>query len=502
MGRQNGAMSRRISVVAVDIGTSSCRAGLFDGRGNPMPGLQARHEYALTTSPAGSAVLETHRVLAAVEAVLGELHQLAGEQLREAVGVGVSCFFHSLVGLDASGRPDTPIISWADTTSGAAAVALREKLNPDEVRDRTGCELAAAYWPARISNLVQSGVEVAAWAGFPDLLMEHLVGRRAVSVSMASATGLVDRRTRDWDRPLLAEIGLTADRLPQIVADGASLGTLVPSLRRRWPELADLPWLAPWGDGACSNVGAGAMSPDRAALMIGTSGALRTVIRSTARGPKAPRALPEVPTGLFGFLLGNHEMLLGGHLSEGGGAVGWLTRLLGRTPGALEEAAAAIEPDGHGLTILPFLAGERGPGYRADARGWIGGLSLATEPAALYRATLEAIALRFVGLDDRLALALGSRPEIVATGTALQASPLWQQIVADVLGRPVEVSPAAEGSSRGAALLALRAVGKLRGIATAAAIEPGRVVEPSMRAHTRYRAALERQEALYSRLID
>jgi gluconokinase len=496
-----GHMSARATVVALDIGTSSCRAGLFDAAGHVVRGMQARTEYELTTSAGGVAVLEARCLYAAVEAVLDELHRKAGERLRRAAAVGVSCFFHSLVGLDPSGRADTPIMSWADTTSGAMAAQMRASLNPDEVRDRTGCELAATYWPARIANLRKSGVEVAGWAGFPDLLMERLVGRRAVSVSMASATGLLDRRSLTWDAPLLSEVGLGAESLPPIVLDGEPLGTIVPDLRRRWPELADVPWLAPWGDGACSNVGVGCLSPERAALMIGTSGAMRTVVADAVFGPEAASALPLIPAGLFGFRLGNHETLLGGHLSEGGGVVGWLARLLGQAPAALEQAAAAMEADAHGLTVLPYAAGERAPGYRSDARGWFGGLSLATDAAALYRATLESIALRFMVLDDRLAVPLGARPDIVATGAALQASPLWQQIVADALGRPIEVSPVAEASSRGAALLALRSSGAVSDIRAVAMGEPGRIVEPSAHSHARYRAALERQEAVYRRLF-
>lgn len=494
-------MTARALVVALDVGTSSCRAGLFDARGNPIRGLGARREYALTTSVAGAAVLETHRLLGMVEAVLDELNEKAGERLRGAAAVGVSCFFHSLVGLDAAGRPDTPILSWADTTSGQAAAALRQKLPPEAVRDRTGCELAATYWPARIRALHDGGVSIASWAGFPELLIERLVGRRAVSVSMASASGLLDRRAREWDGPLLTELGLTADALPQIVPDGERLGTLVPELRRRWPALADVPWLAPWGDGACSNVGTGCLSPDRAALMIGTSGALRVLLPGGPVEAQEAGGPPAIPPGLFGFLLGEHETLLGGHLSEGGGVVDWLTRLLGRTLAALDEAAAALEPDTHALSVLPFLAGERGLGYHADARGWVGGLSLTTEPATIYRAMLESIALRFAALDERLSDALGLRPTIVGTGGALGASPLWQQILADVLGRPIEVSSVVEASSRGAALLALRSVGEIADLADVE-IPAGRTVEPSMRAHTRYRAARDRQEELYRRLID
>ena len=501
--RQNGPVTSHNLVLALDVGTSSCRAALFDALGRSVRGMQTRREYELTTNSAGVAVLETSRLIAAVEATVDELYERGGERLNQVAAVGTSCFFHSLVGLDARGRADTPILSWADTSSAAVAAEMRARLNPDEIRDRTGCELAATYWPARIVSLKRNGVDCAAWTGFPDLLMERLVGRRAVSVSMASATGLLDRRSGEWDVPLLGEVGIAADALPELVPDGEALGTLVPELRRRWPELADVRWLAPWGDGACSNVGAGCLTPDRAALMIGTSGALRTLVADAVFGPNETKALPPVPAGLFGFRFAERETLLGGHLSEGGGVIAWLAGMLGQKPAALERAAAELEPDSHGLSILPYLIGERGPDYRADARGWVGGLSLSTTPAVLFRAMLESIALGFVALDDRLAATLGSKPEIVGTGHALAASPLWQQIVADALGRPMEVSPVAEASSRGAALLALRAVGEIPAIATDPALRrEARLVEPSMAAHRRYRQALERRQEVAHRILD
>jgi gluconokinase len=288
-------------------------------------------------------------------------------------------------------------------------------------------------------------------------------------------------------------------------------------------------------------VGAGCVDAERWALMVGTSGALR-----------AAWAAPDVriPWGAWCYRVDAERFVLGGALNDGGNLYAWLRETLRlplpaaddgpgsaaaaaddapggapETPGAgagaapraalgtavgapgvtfpgaaLEAALAALAPDGHGLTVLPFLAGERSPGWAPVARGAIVGLTLATEPLDLLRAGLEAVALRFALLAGILADVLPAPRQIVATGGALLHSPVWTQIVADALGQRVVASAEPEASSRGAALLALVALGALPDLAAAPA-RLGAVYFPNAAHHVTYQAALARQQALYARLI-
>jgi gluconokinase len=171
--------------------------------------------------------------------------------------------------------------------------------------------------------------------------------------------------------------------------------------------------------------------------------------------------------------------LPGGALTEGGMVYAWMLETLrleenrlkpvsgeARLSG-LEAKLAQIPPDSHGLTVLPFLAGERSPGWRGDARATIHGLTLATTPLDILRAGMEAVAYRIALVYEQLRSLLPADPEIIASGGALVNSPTWGQIMADVLGRPVTLSRAEEASARGAALLALEALGILSDIAAA-----------------------------------
>jgi len=189
-------------------------------------------------------------------------------------------------------------------------------------------------------------------------------------------------------------------------------------------------------------------------------------------------------------------------LSDGGGLLQWLVQSLNVSDrdGSLQQQLAALEPDAHGLTILPFWSGERSTGWHPTARGGIFGLRQDTTTIEIIRAALEAIAYRFALIANALdEIAPGAK--IFATGNALRSSPVWLQIIADVLGRPVLFGGAPEASIRGAALLALEAVGKIANI-EAVPVVVDQVFEPDMQRHARYREALARQQDLYGRLFE
>jgi gluconokinase len=161
----------------------------------------------------------------------------------------------------------------------------------------------------------------------------------------------------------------------------------------------------------------------------------------------------------------------------------------------IERALAAIPSDSHGLTVLPFLAGERAPGWRDHRRGAIAGLGLDTTAAHVLRAALEAVALRIALVYTLLQPRAAARHEVVASGGMLRASPSWIQTIADALGHPVTLSRETEATGRGAALLALEALGRLPDLA-AAELPPGQILPPDPAGHARLREALERQRRL------
>ncbi len=320
----------------------------------------------------------------------------------------------------------------------------------------------------------------------------QLFAAGGTSHSVASWSGLLDRQRLDWDADLLAALGLTPDRLPCLTSFASPRQGLIPAIAERWPALAAVPWFPLIGDGAAANIGSGCASPGRVALTMGTSTALRAV---------TDQDFAHLPAGLWSYRVDERRSLPGGALTEGGNVYAWLRETLELAePEQVEAALAGNAPDGHGLTVLPFLAGERAPGWAGHARATIHGVSLATRPVDIVRASLEAVAYRIALVYDDLRSLLPGEPQIVVSGGALASSPAWLQIVADALGRPLTHSAVPEASARGAALLALEALGALPDIAVAPDFL-GDTVQPDAARFDVYRQAIGRQQALYGRLV-
>jgi gluconokinase len=482
------------AVLALDVGTSSCRASLYDTTARPIRGRSARISYAPQVTADGGAQFDATALFGQVCSVVDRVLEKKSPPI---LGVATATFWHSLLGVDAQGEPVTPVYPWLDARSRDEIAGLRERLDEHAVHARTGCMLHWSYWPAKLSWLRHTQPDIVSrvnrWVSFGEFLVERLTGGGQISTSMASGTGLLDTHRCEWDEELLHLLGLEDKQLGTIAPLRETLTATLKSIKR-WPKLKDVPWLSAVGDGACSNLGAGCTTPDNFAVMIGTSGAERVV--------SAPPSAFEIPLGTWCYRVDERRIVLGGALNDGGSLFDWLRATL-RLPSLrnAEAEVAALEPDSHGLSVLPFWGGERSPGWADDARGAIVGLRLHTTPLDILRASMEAVALRFGELDRALLQAMPHAGELVGTGGALLHSPAWTQMLADVLGRPVSASAEAEASSRGAALLALETLGLLD--------QPLDTLRPALRrrfepipAHTeRYQAATERQRRLYDAMV-
>ena len=483
-------MADERAVLALDVGTSSCRASLYDLLARPVEGAVVQIGYAPRVTPDGGAELNPHLLCEQVSAAIERV--LAGHQRRRIVAVATTTFWHSLLGLDADGQPLTPVYLWLDARSRGEIPELRRALDERAVHARTGCVLHWSYWPAKLKWLrrTRPGLvdRVRRWVSLGELLLERLAGQALLSTSMASGTGLLDVHRCEWDAPVLEAIGVAPDRLGHIVPLRQT------AMTRRWSALKDVPWLPAVGDGASSNLGAGCANADRFAVMIGTSGAERVVW--------SPPGAFEVPWGTWCYRIDERRLVMGGALNDGGSLFDWLRGTLRLPEVAVAEAEIArLEPDSHGLTVLPFWGGERSPGWADDARGAIVGLRLHTQPHDILRACMEAVALRFGEIDRILSRVMPNAREVVATGGALLHSPTWMQILADVLGRPVLASAEPQASSRGAALLALDTLGLLETPLDELRPDVSRRFEPVPEHTRRYQAAAERQRHLYDALV-
>lgn len=483
-------------ILAIDIGTSSVRAPVFDRLGRAVEGVEAHRPHEIHTTAGGAAETDADMLLDLVWQCLDEVLERAGPLAAEIAGVGACTFVTNILGVDDAGQAITPLSTYAETRSAGEVDALRAEFDEQVVHDRTGCHFHPSYWPTRFRWLARTQPDllerVTRWISIGEYMELKLFGATAVSYSVAAWTGLLDREALAWDEPLLAALPVSEENLSPLTDVNVPRQGLRGEFAERWPALRDVPWFPAAGDGATANVGSGCVSPARVALTVGTTSAMRAVVD----GP-----VPHVPDGLWCYRVDGERSLPGGALTEGGSVFEWMTETLQFAAlDELEPALAALEPDAHGLTVLPFFAGERSPGWAGHARATIHGLTLATTPIDILRAGLESVAYRIGLVFEMLQEILPAEPEVVASGGAILSSPTWLQIMTDVVGRPVAESQVQEASSRGAALLALESLGALDDIADAPDFV-GAAHEPDAGRHAVYREAMERQQDLYRKLV-
>lgn len=485
-------------VVALDIGTSSVRALVYDGACNAIEPEKyfGRAQVELKTDATGMAVFHPQAVCDAVMTVLDALLEKLGPQTGKIQAVAIDTFVSNLVGLDENHQPLTPLYTYADTRCALDAQDLRKSHDVATVHDRAGCMIHSSYYPARLAWEKRVHADrfpkVHHWWNLGTLLAWTFHGSNKVSCSTASWTGLLDRRSLHWDSHWLEVLGIREEQLPVVADLSPGLTGLKDPWKSRWPALADAAWFLAIGDGAAANIGSGSTDENHMALTIGTTAAMRVI----------PRVVPaNIPLGLWNYRVDRRRPLVGGALTEGGNVHEWLFKTLNLPEvSECEKLLSGMPPARHGLRLLPFFAGERAPGWRDDATAAIAGIRLGTTPLDILQAGLESVALRLGQIYRRLSPLAGHDHRILASGGFLQ-SPAWVRMIASVLGKPITACLEPEATSRGVAFLALEAMG-IWSRQPPPSPELGVTFDPDDNAHKVYQDALASQEDLYHRLLD
>src|SRR5437660_2929804 len=222
-------------ILALDVGTSSTRALLFDATGEAVPGIQAQDTYELTLSNEGEVSVDADKLVAAVASTIDKALKAAGPLTGSIGAVAADTFWHGIVGVDTDGRPVTHVITWEDTRPRQAAAELSAQLDRRAVHERTGARLHASYWPAKLRFLAKTQPDAfsraAQWLSFGEYLHRQLLGRSVCGLSMASGTGMLVIRERNWDRELMSVLGIRTEQVPQV-------GDFQPGLCALRPEYA------------------------------------------------------------------------------------------------------------------------------------------------------------------------------------------------------------------------------------------------------------------------
>jgi len=488
-------------LIGLDLGTSGLKAVAVRADTGAIVATSERG-YPLRAPVPGAAEQDPEAWWQATCAALRDLWRARGAPPETVVGVGLSGQMHGLVALDASWVPLRPALTWADSRCAAQVERLNRWPGRAELIRLTGSAPNTSFTAAKLLWLRDQEPQVFAQAAMfllpKDALRLRLTGELATDYSDASATLLLDIRSRDWCAPVLDTLEIPRAKLPPLLPSTAIAGRVTDAAADQTGLPAGIPVATGAGDQEAAAVGNDVLTSGALLVTIGTGGQLFAPLeqpRTDAAG-RVHTLCHAIPDGWH---------LLGAILAAGLALhwfAGQFARDLPRTRAItrlLDEAAAA-PPGSDGAIFLPYLLGERTPHLNPRARAGFSGFTLRHTRAHAARAVLEGVAFAMRdGLEVLREMGIAeAEPVLLAGGGARSA--LWRQIIADVFDRPVATHATAADSAMGAALLAGVAAGVYPDVPTATrrTIAQPRVTEwPDARRVALYQRHYERFRTLF-----
>jgi xylulokinase len=447
-------------VLGIDVSTTATKAVLVDGRGDVS--ASASGEYAFSVPRPLWAEQEPSLWWQAAQQAIPAALAAAGIRGSDVEAVGLTGQMHGLVLLDTADKVLRPAILWNDQRTAAECALIRAALGPERLVRITGNDALTGFTAPKLVWVRRH--EPDTWARAAHVLLPKdylrlcLTGEYAMDKADGSGTILFDLAARDWSSEVTTALEIPAEWLAPTFEGPQVTGRVTREAAEATGLAAGTPVVAGGGDQSANAVGVGVVEPGLVALSLGTSG---VVFAATAEPLYEERGRVHA----FCHALPQRWHMMSVMLSAAG-SLRWFRDTLapGEDFGALTASAASVPPGSDGLLFLPYLSGERSPHPDPLARGAFIGLTLSHDRRHMTRSVLEGVAF---GLRDGLQLMqeAGMPPpaQIRASGGGL-ASPLWRQILADVLGAEIAAVNTSEGAAYGAALLAATGAGWHSGV--------------------------------------
>ncbi|MEK6720199.1 MAG: xylulokinase [Chloroflexota bacterium] len=438
------------AVIGIDVSTTATKAVLVGETGRVLGIGTAEYGYDVPR-PLWSEQDPGLWWAGAVSAIRAVLHA-AGVSGDEVVAVGLTGQMHGAVLLDGAGEVIRPAILWNDQRTAAECDAIRATVGPERLIELTGNDALTGFTAPKLVWVRDH--EPDHWRRVrhvllpKDYLRLRLTGEYAMDKADGSGTILFDLAARDWSPEILAALGIDPAWMAPTHEGPSITGSITAAAAAATGLRAGTPVVAGGGDQSANAVGVGAVTPGTVALSLGTSG---VVFATTDQPTFDPRGRVHA----FCHAVPDRWHLMSVMLSAAG-SLRWFRDALapGEDFGDLVTAAAEVPAGSDGLLFLPYLTGERSPHPDPLARGAFVGLTVRHDRRHLTRAVLEGVAFGLRdGLDLMAAAGLPQPAQIRASGGGT-ASPLWRQILADVLGAEIATVDTSEGAAYGAGLLA------------------------------------------------
>lgn len=416
-------------LIAIDIGTTNIKAVAVSAAGK-VCATADRENRTLSPQPYYQEQ-DPEQVFQRVLEVLAEVWATSKE--KEILhGVIFSSAMHGLVAMDKQDKPLTNILLWSDTRADEIAMELRHSEEGMHLYRQTGVPIHAMNPLCKVvwMRLHQPDIfKKTYWfADVKAYVWYRLTGERASDISVASAGGMLNIKSRNWDEAAMQFAGVTASQLPKSVLP-AHTAFLPAEMTDRYRLPLGVPYLIGASDGALANLGSDATAAGQVAVTIGTSAAIRTV---------AERAVLDERMRTFCYRLDENRFIVGGASNNGANALEWLRQSVFRSslPAASFAGQASEVPAGaEGLLFLPYLLGERAPLYNAHASGSFQGLTARHTQAHFVLATMEGILFNLKMIGE--ALETHGPIDTLHAGGGFSRNRLWVQMLADIFQKTV-----------------------------------------------------------------
>ncbi|MGM5593406.1 gluconokinase [Corynebacterium glucuronolyticum] len=476
-------------VLAMDVGSTASRGGLYDATGCPVKGSKQRIAHEFTTGHDGRSTIDADQIADECRRIVESIVAFAEDKDLRISGVCFDSFASSFLLVDKQKQALTPCATYADSRCAPYVEKLEKRADVGAYHQRTGVRAHTSYHPARFLWVQDQFPELweKTWRVMTigEYVYLKLAGIEGLATSTGAWSGIVNAHTGELDTEILAACDVDPPlisplHLPTEPAFPTSLG---------WPALDAIPWFHGIPDGWPSNVGPGATDASTIAVAAATSGAMRVLL------PQAPEHIPE---GLWCYRVSSDQVILGGALNDVGRAISWLERTVVALPHEDIEETLAGAPSDHAPEVLPFFSGERATGWASGAKASLVGITDDTTPLGLWRGIIEGIAVSYGRIYDELDEA-GAQPErVIASGRVTTDHPAWLHILADTLRCDVVPLAMKRATLRGTALIALNIIAP----GVDRAVPPfGERICPTEANAEYYRELRANFEALYKALV-
>ncbi len=486
--------------IGIDLGTSALKLLLVDDMGRVLN--EVSREYPIRFPRPGWSEQDPADWWGAVLSGVPELVKDVDASGIRAVGLGGQ--MHGLVALDGDDRIIRPAILWNDGRTAGQVEYLNGTVGRGALSEYTANIAFAGFTAPKLMWMRENEPEdfkrIAKIMLPKDYIVYKLTGVHATDYSDASGTLLLDVKNRRWSKEMLDICGVSEEQLPTLYESFRSVGTLKPDVAAALGLPADVTVCAGAGDNAAAAVGTGTVGDGGCNISLGTSG---TVFIASDKF----RVDPMNAIHSFAHADGGYH-LMGCMLSAASCNRWWMDILSAGGDFAGEQAGISKLGRNH-VFFLPYLMGERSPINDTNARGTFTGLTMDTTRADMTQAVLEGVAFAIrdsVEVAKSLGIAV-PRSRLCGGGAK---SPLWREILANVLGIPLDMVATEQGPGYGGAILAMVSDGRYPSVSRACeelvTVSSTTWPEPELTAlyeerYTRFRRIYPAMRELFSALV-